>query len=1127
MKLTLYRQIIVLIGCLIGLFMFPLVVAQSVTPPVLPFCGTPSLTPAQSLSLGQLARLALQRKRASGAAPTAITYVPIRPHIVRRSDGSADFNLTRLNQIMAVTNSYYLLNGFGIQFYFAGTTPDYIDDDDLYNVFPFPEGNTVDGRDATDALNQYYVTHFTNPGVGGFARFPLDDIVTTRSFIGTNGGDADLGNRLIPHELGHTFSVLHTFGYSNGEYPTDELVTRGAGANCTTAGDEICDTPADPYHIAGAYVTDVNGCPQYNPGSTARDANGDLYAPSITNIMSYYFPCTHDFTPGQYDRMQAGLALRQTHTSYSLSHPPTNVVSPNNVAVSLNGIAITITWQDNATNEMGYFVERSTTSATEGFVPVGGVGPDETTFVDYDTRLRMHYYYRIRPSNSTTGSLSPTADIATPRTTDPVIGLTTTNITANTAQLNWNSLGDNVTYDVQWRSIGSTSWNEQVRLPQTSITISSLSGSTSFEWRVKASDQDTYSGPVTFTTLCPMPATYSFGVIPARVSAAISWNAFSPASILQWRAVGSATWNTSSTITNTSSYTLTGLTSDTQYEWRVQGVCSATATSEFTDPLTFTTYACVSPQYLSSTPRAESANLSWYMPYYESGRTFSVRYRPVGTTNWTTVSSLTTTTCSLTGLANNTTYEWQAKSVCSVTDESAYSLSSTFTTYCPAVPIGLSSMPTAIGVTLGWVNANALESGSTVELQYRPVGNPTWNLITETARYGYSSRQLTGLMPNTTHEWRVRIACSSTAQSDFTATMTFTTGCYAPSSNYLSTDLISSSSARLNWYNSTDPGTQYDLRYRAVGEANWVTISNVSSATTGGNYSISGLTNQTTYEWQIRTVCSPTESSTFSTGPNFSTLCKSPDYLTQTALVTSALLSWGQAGIDVSYEVFYRLAGTSTWTTLSNLTSTNTVISGLTGNTSYEWQVRSQCTNGINAAPSGINTFTTYACSTPYSLNVTNLTMTAARLNWSFANADAGTRYEGRYRVVGATDWITLSNLSSDQGQGYFDLFGLAIDTQYEWQIQTRCSATESSAFTSSNTFKTLPVCTGMYTVKTGLWSDPSVWSCGRLPLSTDPVQIKHLVTVPGNYLGTVLRITYDAGQKLQFNFGSRIKMGQ
>ncbi|MVM38172.1 hypothetical protein GO730_12240 [Spirosoma sp. HMF3257] len=215
-----------------------------------------------------------------------------------------------------------------------------------------------------------------------------------------------MGNRLVPHELGHTFNLLHTHEPAYGY----ERVTRGTGANCTTAGDLVCDTPADPYgHFTGADYSCIAGCP---PSYTCSfvDDQGNAYKPSPTNIMSYYFPCTHDFTPGQYDRIMAGLALRQSHTAYTLDAPATVMAAPSNVVATLTNGGIVISWQDNSSTEMGYFIERST-DPTTGFSPIGGVSPNVTTFTDVSFTSHTTYYYRIKASNTTTGSTSPIATV--------------------------------------------------------------------------------------------------------------------------------------------------------------------------------------------------------------------------------------------------------------------------------------------------------------------------------------------------------------------------------------------------------------------------------------------------------------------------------------------------------------------------------------------------------------------------------------------------------------------------------------------------------------------------------------------------------------------------------------------
>ena len=436
----------------------------------------------------------------------------MRPHILRRSNGSGGMSLNLMNQVIAQTNRYFLLNGAGIQFFFAGTSPDYIDNDQQYNSFD-NENAVANGRDATNAMNQYYVNSFAS-GVGGYAYYPFNSLQSTRSFILSEYDAEDMGNRLIPHELGHNFNLVHTFGQRFGtgtleSGTTLELVTRGGGANCLYEGDFVCDTPADPYNKPGASLTYVNGCPIYNPASTARDANGDAYAPLVTNIMSYYFPCTHDFTPGQYGRMQQALALRQGHTSYTLNAPPTNAPAPGNLTGNFTNGNIVLTWQDNASNEMGYFIERSTSSGT-GFLPIGGVGPNGTTFTDTKVTPGTTYYYRIRPSNSTNGNLSQTI-IVQPC---PVPALSLNSYSSSSALVSWDVsvYGSNNTYTLRYRIVGTPNWTIVSSLTMTgsigSYRLTSLTPDVQYEAQIRticsATESSIFSPSVLFNTCSQM-----------------------------------------------------------------------------------------------------------------------------------------------------------------------------------------------------------------------------------------------------------------------------------------------------------------------------------------------------------------------------------------------------------------------------------------------------------------------------------------------------------------------------------------------------------------------------------------------------------------------------------------------
>ncbi|MEL6926276.1 MAG: zinc-dependent metalloprotease, partial [Bacteroidota bacterium] len=132
-------------------------------------------------------------------------------------------------------------------------------------------------------LNVYYVEAIQNAQIAAYATLP--DAADKQASKIVMAGFQDEG--IFIHELGHFLGLLHTHERSNG----DELVN---GNNCATAGDGICDTPADPDLSRHVMV----GC-QYR--GLILDPNGEAYEPSTSNFMSYTRrSCRKDFTRTQY-----------------------------------------------------------------------------------------------------------------------------------------------------------------------------------------------------------------------------------------------------------------------------------------------------------------------------------------------------------------------------------------------------------------------------------------------------------------------------------------------------------------------------------------------------------------------------------------------------------------------------------------------------------------------------------------------------------------------------------------------------------------------------------------------------------------------------------------------------------
>jgi M6 family metalloprotease-like protein len=116
-----------------------------------------------------------------------------------------------------------------------------------------------------------------------------------------------------------------------------------------------------------------------------------------------------------WDGTPSGLKLNEFSPSYDVmtvqvggeTPPPPPLLppaAPTDLRGSASKTAITLTWVDNADNENGFYVERSTVSVNAGFTRIYTTGPNWTTCVNQVGARRGTYYYRVQAFNNTTGT---------------------------------------------------------------------------------------------------------------------------------------------------------------------------------------------------------------------------------------------------------------------------------------------------------------------------------------------------------------------------------------------------------------------------------------------------------------------------------------------------------------------------------------------------------------------------------------------------------------------------------------------------------------------------------------------------------------------------------------------------
>ncbi|REJ81708.1 MAG: T9SS C-terminal target domain-containing protein [Bacteroidetes bacterium] len=183
------------------------------------------------------------------------------------------------------------------------------------------------------------------------------------------------------------------------------------------------------------------------------------------------------------------------------------------------------------------------------------------------------------------------------------------------------------------------------------------------------------------------------------------------------------------------------------------------------------------------------------------------------------------------------------------------------------------------------------------------------------------------------------------------------------------------------------------------------------------------------------------------TGGSF---CGAGTDLQSTNITTSsAYLSWNPALNAVSYNIQYRISGSSTWT---SDTTSNTFypVSGLQSGYLYEWQLQTVCSGSNSIFSSSVYFITVpLVCNIPGGMSSSFISSLNATVSWLPVNA--AIRYIVRYKSIVSGVWLSDSTSGTS-----ITLRSLTPNTDYEWQVQTVCAGEGVSGYSSSNLFSTL-----------------------------------------------------------------------
>jgi len=537
--------------------------------------------------------------------------------------------------------------------------------------------------------------------------------------------------------------------------------------------------------------------------------------------------------------------------------------------------------------------------------------------------------------------------------------LTATNITANSAIVNWGVVPGALSYKLQYRPETSSNWTTVSNITTNSQQLNSLVGGMTYYYKVRSiclNDSSDYSSEAVFTTngsvVCGTPSNLSATNI-TTTTAQLNWTGNAPSYKIQYRKTGTVIWTY--VTTNTLNITINNLTPATEYDYRVQAICVFGA-SNYSNVSKFTTLnddnaPCDKPTNLSaSNITNSSAKINWNA--VTGASSYKISY--VGINNDTQLKSSTSTTnsVSLSNLVVATNYKLWINTVCgsklSATSDTLY-----FSTLNPCGPVtGLKNeIISSTKAKLTWDSI----SGSPVKewtVRYKLKGDSVW---TSASPVKVNSILLTGLKADSTYNWQVRSDCNE-GSSNYKDTVSFKLNPPCDEPKDLKAENVNSTSALLTW---TGGSSNILLQYKRSTDLNWTSIN-----TSGNSYQLSGLSQGVSYNARVQSIC-VIDSTNFAGPITFTTTsdsdCLPPTTVTVSKIGTStAFVSWTKMPKSSFYNIQYRKVGNTNW--LTNLAFSNSyTLSGLSQSTEYEVRVNSVCAGNKTSVYSGIVNFTTLA----------------------------------------------------------------------------------------------------------------------------------------------------------------------
>ncbi len=588
------------------------------------------------------------------------------------------------------------------------------------------------------------------------------------------------------------------------------------------------------------------------------------------------------------------------------------------------------------------------------------------------------YTFTVVATNSVgNSSASSASNSVTPATTPGAP--TAFSATAGNAQsaLSWNAPASNggasiTDYVVEYKLTSEpTTWSifSDGTSNLTTATVTGLTNGSSYDFRVSAVNsvgQGTASSAVSATPLTVPDAPTIGTATGGNTQATVTFSA--PASNGGSAITGYTVTSSPGSITGTGSaspITVTGLTNGTAYTFtvtatNVAGTSSSSSASNSVTPATVPG----APTNLASTVSSSSIGLSWSAPASNGGASITdyvIEYQLTTGGTWSVFSdgTSTNTTTTVTGLSNNTSYDFRVSAV-NAAGQSAASGTTTATPGEPAQVLiqSFSDLTTpSIGTAVRITNEGAIA----YEYQYTWCITDASNNLCGGGNDVFSSSAAKLIQPLENWDTTLSSTVSSPGAYYFHITVTygssssyanqsFTAAATYPDAPTIGTATAGNAEASVTFSAPTSNGGSTITEYTVTSNPGGLTGTGSSSPIT-----VTGLTNGIAYTFTVTATnaIGTSASSSASNSATPVTVPGSPTGLSATAGNAQVALLWtapvsngGSALTD--YVVEYKLSTDVSWSVFSDGTSTNTsaTVTGLTNNVSYDFRVSAVNTAG-------------------------------------------------------------------------------------------------------------------------------------------------------------------------------------